>query len=133
MKNLFTTSLVCVALLATACKKDKPAKIQNIGGEYIMYDLEKQNPYEVHSLPAPTGEHGKIVIQLLTDSTAKATLLLYDKNNQAVINKDYYAAVGKDGDGDIVLQNNDGLVAYIFEDYDMDFYAVDNYRFGAKK
>lgn len=133
MKYILTSSLALFILVAASCKKEKTAKSNKIGGDYIMYEMEVQSPYQLIPVPTPDGEHGKIIITLTNDSTATLKAQLYDKNDKLEREDTFNAKVGKDQDGDIVLNNGSTLVAYIWEDYDMDFFGYTGLRVGAKK
>lgn len=134
MKSLLSTSLVLLVLLGTSCKKEGTAKLNKISGDYIMYEWESSST-GIEALPNKDGEHGKIVITLQNDSIGTAQVLVYDKDNKVGVDEKVDFKAGKDADGDVVLVNKvgGGLVAYIWEDYDMDFVAWPGIRFSAKK
>jgi hypothetical protein len=133
MKSFLTSALAFIILFAAACKKEGTAKINKISGDYIMYEFEDNSGIE--ALPNKDGEHGKIVITLQNDSIGTAQVLVYDKDNKVGFDQSVNFKAGKDSDGDVVLvdKGNGGLVAYIWEDYDMDFVAWKGLRFSAKK
>jgi len=135
MKFFVSTSFALLVLLATSCKKEKTAKANKIGGEYVMYEMESRTPpYEKEAVPDASGNGGSIILTLKNDSTTEVVLVLYDKNKKELGRENFGTAkIVKDQDGDIILVDNAGNLAYIWEDYDMDFYGYDEYRIGAKK
>lgn len=131
-----TTALVAftaIVSIVSCSKKDKDGglSIKKIAGEYIMYEVEF--PDTTYRMPLEDGGHGKFVITMLNDSTCTNRLLLMQKDNTVEEDITWNCRVTQDTDGDIILYDTNGLVAYIFEGYDMDFYGVDDLRFAAKK
>jgi hypothetical protein len=134
MKFVTTALLACTALvLAVSCsKKDKDSlSIKKIGGDYIMYEVEF--PDTTYKMPLADGGHGKFVLNLLNDSTCTNQIMLINEDDIVEADTTWNCRVTKDPDGDIVLYDNKGLIAYIYEGYEMDFYALQGMRFGAKK
>jgi hypothetical protein len=135
MKKLMTGMLACTLITLASCKKDDddlptPA---GIAGTYNLYEVEVYNPPSTHALPSDDGEHGKIIVTVSSDSTAKVQLLLYT-NDKVEADTTINCKIGKDQDGDIFVTGAaDGSnVAYFF-DNEMDFYAIPNYRLGGRK
>jgi hypothetical protein len=135
MKSFLISSLAFIFLFATACKKEKTAKANKIGGEYAMYEIESRTPpYTKEAVPDASGDHGSIFLTLKNDSTTEVLLVFYDKDKKEKDRQNFgLAKIVKDQDGDIILVDNAGNLAYIWEDYDMDFYGYDEFRIGAKK
>jgi hypothetical protein len=132
MKSFLTSSLAFIILFATACKKEKTVKAGKIGGEYTMYEYEDNSGTE--AIPTKDGEHGKIVVTLKNDSIAKVQFALYDKSNKALIDETNDAKIEKSSDVIVlVLLSNNRVLAYIWEDYDMDFTGIPGTTFRAKK
>jgi hypothetical protein len=134
MKFIITTLVIFTAIVLTvSCsKKDKNSlSIKKIPGEYIMYEAEFSDA--TYKMPLSDGGHGKFVITLLNDSTCLNRMLLMKKDNTVEEDITWNCRVTKDPDGDIVLYDANGLVAYIFEGYDMDFYGIEQIRFAARK
>jgi hypothetical protein len=132
--KLFASGLLALTiLLATSCKKEKTANSKKIGGDYIVYEIEVYNPGELIKLPTKEGEHAKIEVQQTSDTTAIATVFLYDANDKETASDPFDCDVVKDSDGDILLVQGSDRIANIWEDYDMDFYGIENMRITGKK
>lgn len=135
MKTLLTLFIAFIMFIAVSCKKDNPSALGSITGDYTIYELEIYNPPGTYPFPTSNGDHGKIVIQASNDTTGTARVLLYDKNNKSALDTTFNCKIGKDQDGDYFMTNkrDNRLAAYIYDGNDMDFFALPNGRFSAKK
>jgi hypothetical protein len=134
--NRLIPSLTAFILLTVSCKKDKDKAptVGEIAGDYTLYEMETYNPLKTYEIPSPEGEYGKVVIKVTNDSTGTARLLMYNKSNKTIADTTFNCKIQKDQDGDFIMTKKiNGKKAVYFYDNEIDFYALEGARFGARK
>lgn len=134
--RMLNNTLLAVALLAFAsCKKDKADGPENLNGNYVLYEIEQYSPARVTPMPNTKGDYGNLIVKtggINQDATVR--LQLFDKDKKVLADTTYICVLKKDADDILMLANKTSNTrAAYFDDNEMDFYSLPNFRIAGRK